>query len=121
VAVYNCAKCPGYCCSYPVIPLKKRDVQRLADHFGLSFKDARTKFTKVEGDEPYAMRRKDDKHFGRICRFFDLEERRCTIYHARPTICREYPGGKTCGYYDFLLSERSSQEDPDHIASTWNK
>ena len=30
MAVYNCSKCPGYCCSYPIIPLKKRDVQRLA-------------------------------------------------------------------------------------------
>ena len=91
---YNCSKCPGYCCSYPVIPLNKRDVQRLADHFGLGFKDARKKFTKVDGDEPYAMRRKADEHFGSICRFFDTEERRCTIYTARPTICREYPGGK---------------------------
>jgi Fe-S-cluster containining protein len=121
VAVYNCAKCPGYCCSYPVIPLKKRDVERLARHFGLTFAEAKQKFTKVEGDEPFAMRRKEDKHYGRICRFFDTEARRCTIYTARPTICREYPGGKSCGYYEFLLHERSSQEDPDHVASTWNK
>jgi Fe-S-cluster containining protein len=118
---YNCSKCPGYCCSYPVIPLKKKDVQRLADHFGLGFKDARRKFTKVDGDEPYAMRRKEDVHYGRICRFFDTEARRCTIYAARPTICREYPGGKSCGYYDFLRAERGSQEDPEHVASTWNK
>jgi hypothetical protein len=103
-----------------VIPLTKRDVQRLADHFGLGFKKARSKFTKVEGDEAYAMRRKADVHFGRICRFFDTEQRRCTIYTARPTICREYPGGKTCGYYDFLVSERQSQEDKDHVASTWS-
>jgi len=121
VAVYKCQKCPGYCCSYPVIPLTKRDVQRLADHFGLGFKDARKKFTKTETDEPYAMRRKEDPHFGYVCRFFDTEERRCTIYTARPTVCRDYPGGKSCGYYDFLLSERSSQEDPTHIASTWNR
>ena len=118
---YNCAKCPGYCCSYPVIPLTKKDVQRLADHFELGFKDARKKFTKVDGDEPYAMRRKEDEHYGRICRFFDTEARRCTIYTARPTICREYPGGKSCGYFDFLRAERNSQEDPTHVATTWNK
>src|SRR6218665_3660781 len=75
VAIYNCSKCPGYCCSYPVIPLKKHDVERLAAHFGLGFKEARKKFTKVEGEEPYAMRRKDDVHFGRICRFFDTQKR----------------------------------------------
>ena len=118
---YNCSKCPGYCCSYPVIPLKKRDVERLADHFALSFKEARRRFTKVDGDEPYAMRRKEDDHFGRICRFFDTEARRCTIYMARPGICRQYPGGHSCGYYSFLKSERDSQDDPEHIASTWNR
>ena len=67
------------------------------------------------------MRRKADEHFGRICRFFDTDKRRCTIYEARPEICRSYPGGKTCGYYDFLMSERDSQRDPTHVASTWNK
>ena len=45
---YNCAKCPGYCCSYPVIPLTKGDVERLAKHFGLNFEAARKKFTKVK-------------------------------------------------------------------------
>jgi uncharacterized protein len=121
VAAYNCSKCPGYCCSYPVIPLKSRDVTRLARHFGLGFEAARKKFTKVDGDEPFAMRRKADEHFGRICRFFDTDKRSCTIYEARPEICRNYPGSKTCGYYDFLKSERDSLRDPTHIASTWNK
>ena len=106
VVSYNCTKCPGYCCSYPLIPLKKRDVQRLADHFGLSFEAARKKFTKVDGEEPYAMRRKADPHFGKTCRFFDTAKRQCTIYTARPAICRDYPGGG-CGYYTFLVAERS--------------
>ena len=119
MASYNCTKCPGYCCSYPLIALKKRDVQRLADHFGLSFEAARAKFTKVDGEEPYAMRRKADRHFGKICRFFDTNKRCCTIYTARPAICRDYPGGG-CGYYSFLMSERNSQEDANHVASTWN-
>jgi Fe-S-cluster containining protein len=118
--MYNCAKCPGYCCSYPLIQLTKRDVERLAKHFDLTFEQARKKFTKVETGAKYAMRRKNDEIFGRICRFFDTDERRCTIYTARPTICREYPGGR-CGYYDFLASERNSQSDPEHIATTWNK
>ena len=25
---YNCLKCPGYCCSYPVIEVKDRDAKR---------------------------------------------------------------------------------------------
>ncbi|HEY2884371.1 MAG TPA: YkgJ family cysteine cluster protein [Rhizomicrobium sp.] len=117
--MYNCAKCPGYCCSYPVIPLTKRDVARIAEHFDLSFEAARRKFTKEDGDEEYAMRRKADVHFGKVCRFFDTDKRSCTIYQARPRICRTYPGGR-CGYYDFLSSERNAQEDPEHIPSTWH-
>lgn len=117
---YNCSKCPGYCCSYPLIEISKKDVQRLADHFGIGFSEAREKFTFKDKEAEYALRRKADEHFGRICRFFDTEERRCTIYKARPEICRSYPGGR-CGYYDFLASERNSQNDPDHIALTWNK
>jgi len=118
---YNCLKCPGYCCSYPLIELTKRDVQRLADYFGLGFDAARSKYTKVDGDSKYAMRRKADQHFGRICQFFDTDKRCCTIYKARPAICRDYPGTARCGYYDFLAAERRHQEDPEHIALTDNR
>ena len=94
-------------------------MERPARHFGPAFEKARKKFTKVDAEAKYAMRRKPDKHFGKICQFFDTEARRCTIYTARPTICREYPGGG-CGYYGFLMAERNTQEDKDHVASTWN-
>ena len=65
------------------------------------------------------MRRKADPHFGKICRFFDTEKRRCTIYTARPAICRDYPGGG-CGYYGFLMSGAQFAGRPHHVASTWN-
>ncbi len=117
--LYNCAKCPGYCCSYPLIPLTKRDVERLAKHHGLSFSKARKKFTVERSDAKYAMRRKADEHFGKVCRFFDTEKRCCTIYKARPAICREFPGGR-CGYYDFLKFERETQNDSEFVATTWS-
>ena len=82
--MYNCKKCPGYCCSYPLIALTKRDVERLAKHFDLTFDKAKTKFTVERWGHKYSMRRKEDQHFGRICRFFDIEKRRCTVYEARP-------------------------------------
>ena len=118
--MYDCSKCPGYCCSYPLIQLNKRDVTRLAKHFELSFTAARKKFTKVDGDAQYAMRRKADEHYGKICRFFDTDGRRCTIYSARPEICRSYPGDNKCGYYEFLKHEREAQDDPEHVALTSN-
>lgn len=118
--VYNCLKCPGYCCSYPVIQLTKSDVQRLAKHHDMSFDVARTKFTKKEHGVTYAMRRKKDQHFGKICRFFDTEKRCCTVYKARPAVCRSFPGTKRCGYYDFLTFERRAQDDPAWVAVTTN-
>jgi len=118
---YDCLDCPGYCCSYPVIGLTKRDVQRLARHHDLEFEVARKKFTEKAHGRKYAMRRQKDKYFGKICRFFDTEKRRCTIYKARPAVCRDYPNGDSCGYYDFLRFERDAQEDQDFIAVTNHK
>ncbi len=118
-AKYDCLKCPGYCCSYPVIEVKDKDAARIAKHFGLTLPQAEKKYFKKAHGYARIMRRKADQHFGKICQFFDTEARRCTIYTARPTICREYPGGG-CGYYSFLMHERKSQDDKDHVASTWN-
>jgi hypothetical protein len=120
MATYDCRKCPGYCCSYPLIAITKRDVERLARHFGLSYAKARKKFTRHDREAKYAMRRKADDNFGRICQFFDTEKRQCTVYDARPSTCRVYPDAPRCGYYDFLKFEREQQDDPEHIASTAN-
>jgi uncharacterized protein len=117
--LFDCSKCPGYCCSYPIIPLNKRDVKRIARHFDLGFREAKEKFTRPQEDEKYTMRRKKDKHFGKVCQFFDTRKRRCTIYEARPTTCRGYPGGR-CGYYDFLKFEREIQDDPKLVATTFS-
>ena len=123
---YDCSKCPGYCCSYPNIPLENGDLERLADHFGLSEKETKKRFTKLgaagkdDKERPRVLRHQKDPVFGTICRLFDLDERRCTIYKARPKICRDYPGKKRCGYYEFLSFEREAQDDPEYIAVTNN-
>jgi Fe-S-cluster containining protein len=118
MAKYDCLKCPGYCCSYPVIEITERDVARLARHFGLTPAQAQVKFTKKAHGRERVLRRKADPHFGRICRFFDTDARRCTVYEARPGICRQFPGETRCGYYDFLKFEREHQKDSEYIATT---
>ena len=118
MAAYDCLKCPGYCCSYPVIALKKKDVRRLAQHFGVSEAVAERRFTRADHGYKRIMKRKKDEHFGKICQFFDTETRRCSVYEARPSICREFPAEKRCGYYDFLDFERRHQEDDTHVATT---
>ena len=118
---YNCDRCPAYCCTYARIEVKKKDVRRLAEHFGVDEETARKRFTK-KGEEKgeRVLKHKPDEHFGTACQFLDGETRRCTIYHARPKICREFPGTVRCGYYDFLSFERRALEDEDYVSTTWN-
>ena len=117
---YDCLKCPGYCCSYPVIEVKDRDAARIAKHFGMTLPAAEKKYFKATHGYKRIMRRKADMPYGKICQFFDTEARRCTIYLARPSTCREFPGDDNCGYYDFLKFERETQEDETFFSSTWN-
>jgi Fe-S-cluster containining protein len=119
--LYDCERCPAYCCSYPRIIIKKRDLKRLAKHHGISAEKARKRFTK-KGEEPgeRVLRHRKDEHYGSVCRFLDRDERMCTIYDARPTICRDYPSTRKCGYWEFLKFERKLQEDPEFVATAYN-
>ena len=116
--LYDCTKCPGYCCSYPIIQVNKRDLQRIANYFGIGVRAAKKKYTVRREDEDMTMRRKADTHFGRICQFFDIKKRNCTIYEARPLACRGYPEVPRCGYYEFLKFERDLQQDKTIVALT---
>ena len=120
--LYDCDACPAYCCSYARIIVEAKDLKRLAKHFKISVKAARKRFTK-KGEEPgerILRHQRDEDAYGTVCRFLDRETRMCTIYDARPAICRDYPGTKRCGYFDFLKFERMLQEDDDFVATAYN-
>lgn len=114
--LFNCSKCPAYCCSYDRIEVTRSDILRLARHFGLSYEQAEKRYTKIAYGER-VLRRQTDHIFKRVCQFLDKQSRRCTIYDARPGVCREYPDSLRCGYYDFLASERRRQCDEEFIPS----
>lgn len=116
---YNCAKCPGFCCTYPWIELSAFDIKRLAKRFGISPKVCREKYTKPDGEGGRMMRHRKDDLYQTACQFLDPETRRCTVYEHRPNACRAYPGAVRCGYYDFLSTERSRQEDQKLVISAW--
>ncbi len=118
---YDCLKCPGYCCSYPIIEVKDSDAKRIAKHFDMPLEKAEKKYFKSAHGYKRVMRRQVDEHYGKICQFFDTTERRCTIYHARPFACRAFPGEDNCGYYDFLAFERNAQEDETFVSTTDHK
>ena len=117
---YDCSKCPGYCCSYSRIAVSDFDIERLARHFGIDTETARRKFTyrhKTRELDEQLLRHKKDHVYESTCRFFDQDARRCTVYEARPSVCRLYPEDRVCGYWQFLKFERSQQGDEDFIPS----
>ncbi len=113
---FDCERCPGYCCSHPRIDVSEFDIKRLARHFDLPLEVARKRFTyryRTKDVDEQILRHHRDHIYKSVCRFFDTEQRRCTVYAARPNVCRRYPYGNTCGYYDFLAFERRHQGDDE--------
>ena len=112
---YDCDKCVAYCCSiYDRVQVTPRDVRRLAAHFNVAPEIASQRFTKLWGKERI-LRRRSDRLFGQACMFLNQETRKCTVYHARPGTCREFPNTPRCAYYDLIEFEREQQNDPDVI------
>ena len=108
---FDCSKCPGYCCAiYERVQVSKRDLNRLARYFGVSAETATRRYTKMHSGER-VLRRTKDTIFDEACMFLDPKTRGCTIYHARPQVCREYPSRSRCAYYDLLQFERRQQAD----------
>lgn len=108
---YDCTRCYAYCCTiYERVAVTNRDLARLAKHFGMSLEACEKRYTKrVDGER--VLRRRKDELLGTSCQFVDPTTRGCTIYDARPTICRTYPGTSRCAYYEVLKFERRVQED----------
>ena len=116
---YSCEKCPAYCCTYTDIEVTVSDIERLARHFRLSYRDAEERFTKADPKEGHRqLRHRKDTIFDSTCVFLDQEKRRCTVYAARPGTCRKYPDSPRCGYYEFLKFEREQQGDAEWVALT---
>ena len=110
-ALYDCEKCPAFCCSvYERVAANKRDVARLAKHFGVSEEIARKRYTRTIDGET-VLRRSEDPILGEACMFLDRETRGCTVYHARPGTCRQYPVTARCAYWDLMKFERRQQGD----------
>ena len=109
---FDCNKCPAFCCTiYERVQVTKRDITRLAKHFGVSYETARRRYTKQWDAEERVLKKVEDKVFPVTCIFLDQDKRGCTVYHARPGVCREYPDRARCVYYDVLQFERRQQAD----------
>lgn len=115
---FNCDKCPGYCCSHSRIAVSDYDISRLATYFGITAAAARKRLTyryQAQDIDEQILRHQKDSVFKTVCHLFDRETRRCTVYAARPNVCRKYPYGNSCGYYSFLKFERDFHGDPEFV------
>lgn len=113
---FDCLQCLGFCCSiYDAVSMTLADVRRLAAHCGIAPKLALKRFTRAG----LVLRRKPDSLLGETCCLFDTEARRCSVYEARPNVCREWPlpqhrlegAEDRCCYFDvyrFAQKEQSA-------------
>lgn len=111
--LYDCSVCPAYCCTYADIGINRTDIKRIAKHFDIPVETAIKRYAR-EVDGKLRLRHRRDEYFKTACRFLG-NDRRCTIYEARPGVCRIFPDERKCGYYDFLMWERERQDDPNCI------
>ena len=99
--------------------MSDHDIARLAKHFGISVAAARKRFTYrytfQDTVSEQVLRHQKDSIYASVCKLFDRDNRKCSVYEARPHVCRKYPYGNTCGYYSFLKIERDFHDDPDLI------
>jgi Fe-S-cluster containining protein len=114
-ALYDCEKCPAFCCSiYGRVIVGDDDVERMAAHYEITFEEAEKRFTKTLDGERLMRRRKDDL-LSETCKFLDKKTRGCTIYHARPDVCRIFPNTRRCAYYDLWQFEQDQQFDRGRV------
>ena len=80
----NCKRCPAFCCTMAgYVEVSIRDVRRLAKHFGMTVPEVEKKHVVGRRGRRYI------KSYDETCQFLG-EDRRCTVYDARPTNCRGY-------------------------------
>ena len=109
---FDCEKCPAFCCSvYERVQVTDRDLKRLAKHFGVSEGTAIKRYTRITDGERVLKRTHDPVFEREACMFLDRETRGCSIYPARPKICRTYPARTRCAYYDLWRFEVNQQDD----------
>ena len=86
-----CEKCGGNCCvgESGYIWVSSHEITTIACLLGLNPVDFMQKYLIRVGNRLSIAERTDGSQ--NICVFFDVDERRCTIYTARPNQCRCFP------------------------------
>lgn len=81
---FACENCGNCCTQCSNITVTRQDITRLAEYFKKSEKVVFKRHCKLYKD---MIVFKND----RPCKFYDLKNKRCKIYEARPQACRDHP------------------------------
>ena len=101
--VFQCARC-GQCCQgegYTIVD--DQDINRIADGMGVIPENIREAFTISDPENRPGMRIIKMIGPNNLCAFYDAENKRCTIYESRPTICRTHPMMNVLQGYGLML------------------
>ncbi len=87
----DCLRCPAFCCKVGgYVEATARDVVRLARFLGLTRREFLTKHAvKLTTDQAFLKGRTVIKSGDNTCQVLGADHR-CTVYAARPEVCREY-------------------------------
>lgn len=88
----GCESCKGNCCigESGYIWISTNEIQILALQLNLSVEELKNRYLNKIGYK-YSIKevKLDSNNFA--CCFFNLEEKKCSIYEARPSQCRTFP------------------------------
>ena len=88
----KCAQCEGDCCIGEPghIWISSKEITVLAQFLNIEPEELIHQYLKKVGYK-YTIKERvvDDSNYA--CLFFDLENKRCSIYEARPKQCRTFP------------------------------
>ena len=91
----DCTVC-GNCCRSLMINVDEPDAERLSKHLALDKEAFYEKYVERSSQGLLAVMNKIPCHF--------LEDNKCTVYEARPTECREFPGLQHAGFTKRLFA-----------------
>ncbi len=80
----DCLAC-GNCCRTMVPTWKKAEVQRVADHLGMTYQAFFDRWLTIDADNGDIMNKLTP------CQFFNRKDGKCSIYEIRPADCAEFP------------------------------
>jgi hypothetical protein len=89
---HRCSNCEGNCCigESGYIWITKNECEKLASHLNISLDELGVNYLLKVGYK-YSIKERQLSQNNYACVFFDLEQKQCSVYEARPNQCKTFP------------------------------